>query len=72
MPIIKSLQRLSTTQALKILEDQYGIVVSIPTLIKWVRENELGVKLGGQWWINAEKLGIYIEKGTTEDDSTQA
>jgi hypothetical protein len=68
MPVIKSLQRLTTTQALSIMKDQYGMKVTYPTIINWCKNHGIGTKLGGQWWINAEKLAMFLERGNEENN----
>lgn len=54
---------LSTSIAIKRAE------VSLPTIIKWCRKYKIGVKVGGSWRIDPEKLERFLtgEVGRNND-----
>lgn len=54
---------IDTAEALKIVA-QYSRQITKPTLIKWVKYNDLGYQClaGGSWYIHKDKL-IQLMKG---------
>lgn len=35
--------------------------VSLPTIIKWCRKYKIGIKVGGSWRIDPEKLEHFLK-----------
>jgi hypothetical protein len=53
------LEKIGTTEAMKILKSK-GYNYSLPTLIKLIRNNELGKKPVGQWMIDKERFNNFV------------
>ena len=51
---------LSTKRAIEFIEKEIGMKITLPTLLTWTRDNDLGAKVGGRWRIDKEKLVKYI------------
>lgn len=49
-----------------------GVETTMPTVIKWVREHNLGFQLskGGKWYIYQDKFKRYIDGGKTKTKDT--
>ena len=53
---------ISTTKAIKEIEREFGITISLPTMIAWIKKYDLGYKLEGRWICSKEKLNDFIER----------
>lgn len=50
---------MGTQRAIEIIKD-YNIDVTLPTLISWIKEYELGRKIGGRWRVFEEDLHAHL------------
>lgn len=55
-----------TKRAMEIVEEELGMGVSKPTILKWANQFGLGKKVGGRWFFNEEKLRYYLQYGIEE------
>lgn len=54
-----------TTEALNITEQIFRRV-TLPTMISWCQRYKLGLKIGGQWFVDEKRLKEFLETGSTE------
>ena len=55
---------ISTSDSVTLIRDHFGIFVSKPTIVRWVRTHGLGNQPGGKGtkiFINKKKLIIFME-----------
>ena len=53
------MEKIGTTEAMEIIKSK-GYNYSLPTLIKLIRDNDLGKKPVGQWMIDKEKFNRFV------------
>lgn len=58
---VKSQNRIGTTEALALVREKAGIDITLPTLIAWVKKNDLGRQFGNRWFIDKAALINYLE-----------
>lgn len=54
---------INTNEALDIIKDVGITPVSLPTLINWIQNYEIGKKVGGRWWVDKQKLVEMLREG---------
>jgi len=67
----ENINYINTNEALLIIQDT-GITVSLPTLIKWTEDYQIGNKLGGRWRIDKKKLIEMLKKGNPDGSKKTA
>jgi len=62
----KKIDYLTTTEAIEYIADQFGEIITKPTLISWIKRFDLGYRTGGGqlrgfWRIYKSKLHKFLE-----------
>jgi hypothetical protein len=54
---------IGTPEARDLIEQSGLGPISLPTVIEWCKQYHLGVKIGGRWYINEDRLRQFLNKG---------
>jgi hypothetical protein len=54
---------IGTSEALKFVIDHGPGPITLPTIIEWCGKYDLGVKIGGRWYVYEERLKQFLDKG---------
>jgi hypothetical protein len=54
---------LGTPDALLLVAERGPEPVTLPTLIDWCRKYNLGVKIGGRWYVYEDRLTQFLTEG---------
>jgi len=58
---------ITTPEALKIIRQIIGRdIITLPTLIAWIKKYNLGRKIGSRWFINETTFIKYLETNEKE------
>jgi hypothetical protein len=61
--MIKETQVMGTTEALKFIEKETGgVVITLPTLISWIKKYALGRKIGARWYVDKNAFTEYLKE----------
>jgi hypothetical protein len=58
---------IGTPEARDMIERLMG-PVTLPTVIGWCKQYNLGVKIGGRWYLYEDRLQQFLEQGKEEND----
>jgi len=59
----ENVQLIGTAEALNFVKQETGgVVITLPTLISWIKKYGLGRKIGARWYINKNVLAEYLEE----------
>ena len=61
---------IDTSEALKFVEKHGPKPISLPTIIKWCEQYNLGVKIGGRWYVYEDKLRNFLDKEGKNEKKT--
>lgn len=50
-----------SSEAVKIVSEEFNVKVSSATIKNWCREYSIGKKVVGRWYIDADKLRAFLK-----------
>jgi len=53
---------ITTKEAREEIKDTFGVDISLPTMINWIKKYGLGQKMAGRWYCDNEKFKAFIEE----------
>ena len=62
---------IGTSDALKFVIDHGPGPITLPTIIDWCDKYDLGVKIGGRWYVYEERLKQFLDKGKIDGKNTK-
>jgi hypothetical protein len=67
--MIKEQPKMIGTPEARVLIEEAGFgPITLPTVISWCKEYKLGVKIGGRWYFQEDKLKKFLDKGNGVDE----
>jgi hypothetical protein len=58
---------IGTSEALKFVIDHGPQPITLPTIIKWCEQYDLGVKIGGRWYVYEKRLKQFLDEGKIDE-----